>query len=90
MRRTPNRGEGIVTYIALVNKSGKITLISEEFSPCIGISSDFMIRNPGSEEPLGSVVFKLAADGTRLATDAPSQINNHGIFVFIRHSDSPV
>ena len=29
MRRTPNRGEGIVTYFALVNKSGKSTLISE-------------------------------------------------------------
>ena len=28
MRRTPNRGEGIVTYFALVNKSGKSTLIS--------------------------------------------------------------
>ena len=30
MRRTPNRGEGIVTYFALVNKSGKSTLISLE------------------------------------------------------------
>ena len=29
MRRTPNRGEGIVTYFALVNKSGKSTLISK-------------------------------------------------------------
>jgi hypothetical protein len=37
MRRTPNRGEGIVTYFALVNKSGKSTLISESmfvFSMC--------------------------------------------------------
>ena len=30
MRRTPNRGEGIVTYFALVNKSGKSTLISND------------------------------------------------------------
>ena len=36
MRRTPNRGEGIVTYFALVNKSGKSTLISEIFEKWFG------------------------------------------------------
>jgi hypothetical protein len=36
MRRTPNRGEGIVTYFALVNKSGKSTLISIDLKHTFG------------------------------------------------------
>lgn len=41
MRRTPNRGEGIVTYFALVNKSGKSTLISLSVNRTIPPASPF-------------------------------------------------
>ena len=49
MRRTPNRGEGIVTYFALVNKSGKSTLIS------VGIK----IREIESDQKLQDALLTL-------------------------------